>query len=108
MLLLSTSQEKNNLYSFLIASILLLNLADAVFSLYYISYLKVLEEANPVWATLIHTHPTLFFILKILIVGIGCFFLNRYKENTSSKVGVVLCFFSYFFIVLWFVQYSIL
>ena len=110
MLSLSTSQEKtrNKLFTFLIISTFFLNVADAAFSLYYISYLKVLEEANPIWATIIHTNPVLFFILKMSIVALGCTFLYKNIHRISSKIGTVLCFTAYLFIVLWFLKYSIL
>ena len=100
--------RRTDAYTHLLLLTFLLNIADAAFSLYYISYLKVLDEANPLWESIIHTNPVSFFILKILMVTAGCFVLNLFKRTTMLKFGIVSCLLCYLFIVSWFINYAIL
>ena len=99
---------KTDAYTALLLLTFLLNIADAIFSLYYISYLKVLDEANPLWENIIHTNPISFFILKLSMVFLGCLTLNAFNRTTMMRLGVISCFLCYLFIVCWFINYAIL
>lgn len=98
---LSTQQVKKNkdIFQKLILGTFILNIADALFSYHYISKLRLLQEANPLWIPLIYTHPMSFVVLKILLGGSCCFFLYKTSNSKTSQWGSVVCFIVYSLII---------
>jgi hypothetical protein len=107
--LLSTLQEKKNkLYNFLLSSVFILNIADALLSYHFISKKKILEEANPVWIPIIYSNPILFLFLKITSVSLLCYLLYKTERNSLSFLGISACFIVYVSIITGFLTLCIL
>lgn len=78
--------------SVLILIILVLNTYDA-FATYLMVKAGVIEEANPLMAYWLDTNPWVFFIVKcLLLVPLCLIVLFRNKENSVSKIGVIVLF----------------
>ena len=57
---------------------------------------RILDEANPLWNTLILENPALFIVAKLSIAGLGCRLLYKFREKPAAKAGILLCFLVYY------------
>ena len=84
----------------LIVFLWLLNFLDAVFTWYWLNNGE--EELNWIMRILFDVHPILFFVCKVGFVTIFLIMLKRWlKEHFLARVGIVLCFVIYSFVILW-------
>ena len=80
----------------LVQGLFLFNIADALLSVQLISQERILDEANPLWSSLILSNPGLFVVAKLSIAGVGCLLLHKYREMPAAKAGILLCFLVYY------------
>lgn len=66
---------------------LLLNLADAAFTLYYVGS-GYAQEANPVVAYFLNQSPLAFFVMKMYLSAVCFGILYMYKECRSAMLGL--------------------
>lgn len=76
-------------FSHLLAFLLLLNIADTLFTLEWVYYLGIAEEANPIMAHLISIDPLLFVVTKLTLVSLACLLLWRIRETTKAAWALV-------------------
>jgi len=81
-----------------IASVLVLNLLDAVFTLVWVFGLEV-EEKNPFMAGLLATHPVLFVLVKTTLVALGSWLLWRHRRRPLAVVGIFVVFLFYYWLL---------
>lgn len=82
-----------------IASVLVLNLLDAVFTLVWVFGLGV-EEKNPAMAGLLATHPVLFVLVKTTLVALGSWLLWRFRRRPLAVVGIFVVFLFYYWLLI--------
>lgn len=70
------------------ATILILNLVDAVFTLLYTGT-GVAAEGNPLMSGVLHASPTGFMIIKLALVSLGVLMLWRLRARRAAAVGLV-------------------
>jgi hypothetical protein len=83
-----------------LASVLVLNLADAVLTLYWIAARQA-AEANPLLAPLAHGHPVPFVVLKMALVSGGAMVLWRWHKRPAAVVAIFAAFFAYYILFLY-------
>lgn len=87
----------------IVVSILLLNLADAVFTLHWIGTGQA-TEANPILYTLAHHHPGWFVVVKLSLVGLGSWLLLRLRHHALSVMAIFTAFMAYYLVFLYHLQ----
>ena len=80
----------------LVQGLFIFNVADALLSVRLISFEQVLEEANPLWGSLLSYSPAAFIISKLTIAGAGCLCLWKYRKKPLAKAGILICFGGYY------------
>jgi hypothetical protein len=83
----------------LIQGLFLFNVADALLSVQLIGYERELEEANPLWGSLLVDNPALFVFSKLALAGAGCLCLYKFRKNPIAKAGILLCFSAYYLLL---------
>jgi hypothetical protein len=78
-------------------TVLLLNLLDAVFTLYWV-YSGLAEEANPLMRELLR-RPLLFMAIKLALVSAGSWLLWRHRERASAVIAIFVVFLVYYAIL---------
>ena len=71
-------------FSKFLAFLLLLNGADALFTLQWVHNMGIAEEANPIMAHLLEIDPMLFICTKLVLVSLACMLLWRVQETTAA------------------------
>lgn len=72
----------------LVAVILILNLADASFTLLWISS-GMAVEANPLMLEALGYSPVVFMIAKLALVSLGMLLLLRLRSRPLAQLGIV-------------------
>ena len=90
------SSNNDRVFLRLVQGLFAFNVADALLSVRLISYDQVLEEANPLWGSLLLYSPSTFVVTKLLIAGAGCLCLWKYRKKPLAKVGILVCFGVYY------------
>ena len=88
--------SKGNVFLRLVQGLFLFNVADALLSVQLIAHERILDEANPLWGTLVTDNPTLFITIKLTIALAGCRLLYIYRHNPLARAGVLFCFLIYY------------
>jgi len=83
-----------------VRAILVLNLLDAVFTMFWISSAQAVE-ANPLLADLAHRHPLAFVAVKLTLVSLGTLLLWRHRRRPSAVVGIFAAFLAYYFLLVY-------
>lgn len=83
----------------LIPSILALNVADAVFTVGYVTA-GLADEANPLMATLMALHPAAFVAGKLGLTILGTTLLWRYRDRRMAQWGLLGLFVIYYLLLL--------
>jgi hypothetical protein len=83
----------------IITAVFVLNTIDGVLTIYWVVGGYALE-ANPLMAELIETHPLLFMLVKLAMVGLGSAVLWRFRERATAVIAIVCVFLVYYFILL--------
>ncbi len=84
----------------IVRAILILNLADAVLTIFWISSFQAVE-ANPLLATLAHDHPLAFVAVKLSLVSLGTLLLWRHRKRPSAVVSIFAAFLAYYFLLVY-------
>lgn len=80
-----------------VVSVLVMNGADAVFTLYWIQSGRA-SEANPLLDELAHGYPLPFMIAKLAIVSLGTLLLWRLRTQRLAVVGIFAAFLAYYYL----------
>jgi hypothetical protein len=73
-----------------VASILVMNLVDAAFTIGWTSA-GLATEANPLLDDVLARSPVLFMIAKLALVSLGIFLLFRLRRRRLALAGLVAC-----------------
>ncbi len=84
----------------IVRAILVLNLADAVLTIFWISSHQAIE-ANPLLAALAHDHPLAFVAVKLSLVSLGTLLLWRQRKRPSAVVSIFAAFLAYYFLLVY-------
>lgn len=79
------------------ALVLVLNLADAVFTLMYVGS-GMATEANPLMDQAFHGGPLLFMVVKLALVSAGVMLLWRLRQRKTAVVAIAATAMAYSFI----------
>ncbi|MBM4320260.1 MAG: hypothetical protein FJ125_09920 [Deltaproteobacteria bacterium] len=83
----------------LLAALLLLNLFDAVLTLFWVTTGLTTEE-NPLMAIALAYHPIAFVSAKLSLVGLAVFLLHRFRRRQSVRLASWLLAGLYYWIAL--------
>ena len=83
----------------LVAGLLVLNLLDALFTLFWV-HAGYAREANALLRDLVQLHPVRFVLVKLGLVGLGSILLWRYRRRPTAVVGIFVVFLVYYFLLL--------
>ena len=83
-----------------IKATLVMNVLDAVFTIYWISDHKAVE-ANPLLATLAHQYPLTFVLVKLTLVSLGSLLLWRLRKRPLAVIAIFAAFLGYYFLLVY-------
>jgi hypothetical protein len=89
----------------LVAAVFLLNVADGVMTLVWVSA-GLAQEANPLMDLLIGLHPSLFMGAKISLVALGCALLWRHVRLPMAAAAIFLLVFVYYSLLLYHLSFA--
>jgi len=89
----------------IIASIIILNILDAIFTLFWVNA-GMAKEANVLLRHLVHYHPVLFIIAKTSLVLAGSYILWKFRFNRYAVIGMFVLFLIYYALLLHHLSYS--
>ena len=89
----------------IVAAVLVLNLLDAVFTLFWVRA-GLATEANPLVADLVNHHAVLFVVVKTCLVGLGSVLLWWRRQRPIAVVGIFAAFITYYGVLLYHLQYA--
>ncbi len=84
----------------IVALVLILNLLDAVLTIYWLTAGRA-EEANPVMAWFLGYGEVPFVVAKIAVVSLASYGLWRWRRQPIAVVGVFVVFLAYYFLLLY-------
>jgi formate hydrogenlyase subunit 3/multisubunit Na+/H+ antiporter MnhD subunit len=83
----------------IVRTVLVLNLADALFTLVWIRS-ALASEANPLLRDLAHGHPAAFVGVKTALVGLASWLFWRHRQRPLAVVAIFLAFGVYYALLL--------
>ncbi len=83
----------------IVAVTLVLNLIDAVLTLFWVGA-GLADEANPLLADLVENHPLFFALAKLGLVGLGSLLLWWLRDRPLAVIGIFAAFVVYYLILL--------
>ncbi len=89
----------------IVKSILVLNLVDAVLTLFWV-HSGYATEANTLMDELVNEHAVIFVVVKLALVGMGSWVLWNRRQAPASVVGIFLAFMTYYWILLYHLSYA--
>ena len=89
----------------IVKSILVLNLVDAVLTLFWVRF-GFATEANTLIDELVDEHSVLFVVVKLALVGMGSWLLWNRRESPVAVVAIFLAFMTYYWILLHHLSYA--
>jgi hypothetical protein len=95
---IGTSEQYRWLLSILKA-LLLLNLLDAIFTLWWVGT-GVAVEANALLRDLVVDHPVRFVLAKLGLVSLGSLLLWRLRQHPLAVIAIFGAFFVYYLVLL--------
>ena len=95
--------SKGSFLGELLGGVIVLNGLDAILTMLWV-YSGQATEANPLMANLLNSHPVLFVLVKILLVGLGSLVLYKRREHQFAAVGIVGLFIVYYGILIYHLQ----
>ena len=84
----------------IVATVLVLNLFDAVFTLLWVQAGHA-REANPFLRQLIEASPLAFVGVKLGLVGLGSSLLWLHRDRPLAVTAIFLAFLVYYTLLLW-------
>lgn len=95
---IGTSEQYRWLLSILKA-LLLLNLLDAIFTLWWVGT-GMAVEANALLRDLVVHHPVRFVLAKLGLVSLGSLLLWRQRQHPLAVIAIIGAFFIYYLVLL--------
>jgi len=89
----------------ILAGVLLMNLIDAVLTLWWVRS-GFATEANPLLREIVSEHALLFVTGKLALVSLGTALLWRMREHGLAVVGIFAAFLAYYFILLFHLSFA--
>jgi len=83
----------------IVKSVLVLNLVDAVLTLFWVRA-GLAVEANTLIDELVHEHAVLFVAVKLALVGMGSWLLWNRRHSPAAVVAIFVAFMTYYWILL--------
>ena len=89
----------------LVKVVLLLNLLDAIFTMFWVdSGLAV--EANVLLQAAVENHLVAFVMIKIALVSLGSFLLWKRRQHALAVVGLFVIFLVYYYLLLYHLRFA--
>src|SRR5512145_463477 len=82
----------------LVKALLVLNLLDAVFTLFWIN-VGLAREANALMRDLVHNPPVAFVAVKLGLVALGSYLLWARRRSSSAVIAIFAMFFVYYLVL---------
>jgi hypothetical protein len=101
---LGTAQHFRWLHS-IVKCVLLLNLVDAVLTLYWVRA-GFASEANTLIDELVNEHAVVFVLVKLGLVGMGSWLLWSRRRSPLAVVAIFAAFLAYYLVLLHHLQYA--
>jgi len=89
----------------IVKALLILNLLDALFTLYWVRSGHA-EEANQLLADLVEHHAVLFVLVKTTLVCGGSWLLWRKRDRAFAVVSIFVVFLAYYGVLLMHLSYA--
>ena len=89
----------------IVKTLLVLNLADAIFTLAWV-HSGLALEANTLIDELVNEHTLGFILVKLGLVALGSWLLWRRRRRPLAVVGIFAAFLAYYLVLLYHVQYA--
>jgi len=84
----------------IVLAVIVLNAIDAVLTLMWVWRGRAIE-ANPIMADLVHNNPLLFVLVKMVLAGLGTFFLWRLRRRKFAVISIFGIFLVYYYLLLY-------
>ncbi len=94
------TKEQFGWLEFFIKAILVMNVLDAILTIYWISDHKAVE-ANPLLAELAHQYPLSFVLVKLSLVSLGSALLWRLRRRPLAVIAIFAGFLGYYFLLIY-------
>lgn len=88
-----------------VKSVLVLNLADAAFTLYWVRA-GWAHEANALIANLVESHALAFVGVKLALVSAGSWLLWEHRQQPTAVIAIFITFVVYYLILLHHLQFA--
>lgn len=92
--------EGDELFLIFINFLVVFNLIDAIFTLFYLE-IGIAYEANPFMNYFYSSGPLFFMMAKIILLMGGCYILSRYLKYDYAKFFITLSFVLYYMLVIY-------
>ena len=89
----------------IVECVLVLNLLDAIFTLWWVRWGLALE-ANLMIDRLIDEVPLAFITVKLGLVGLGSWLLWQRRDRPAAVVSIFVAFVVYYLVLLYHLQYA--
>ena len=89
----------------IVKCVLVLNLADAIFTLFWIRGGLALE-ANALMRDLVNEHALGFMLVKLALVSGGSWLLWKRRQHPTAVVAIFAVFLVYYAVLLYHLQYA--
>lgn len=89
----------------LVKVVLLLNLLDAIFTLFWVEA-GLAVEANVLLQTAVEEHPVAFVMIKISLVSLGSLLLWKRRQHALAVVGLFVIFLVYYYLLLYHLRFA--
>ena len=88
----------------IIKAVLVLNLADAIFTLVWV-WAGLATEANALMAGLVERQPVVFVAAKLGLTSLGSILLWRLRRHPIAVVGIFGVFLVYYWVLIYHLSY---
>ena len=85
--------------------VLLLNLMDAIFTLFWVKA-GLAVESNILLQSTVNEHPVAFMMIKTTLVSLGSLLLWKRRYHPLAVVGLFVVFLVYYYLLLYHLQFS--
>jgi hypothetical protein len=89
----------------IVKAVLVFNLLDACLTLLWVRA-GLAVEANTLLDELVNEHAVVFVAVKVLLVGLGSWFLWQRRRSPVAVVGIFIAFLTYYWVLLYHLQYA--
>ncbi len=96
--------DKGDVISTMVKSILVLNLVDAILTMYWVKQ-GFAREMNPLLEHSVQNFPVLFVVVKLSLVGLGVCVLWRNRSNLLAVSAICVALAAYYGLFLYHISY---